>query len=164
MLNLWLLLRILTKLAPTVTVHCCSCVFLTFLWRGVCLELLTPIVKWPMYIFLIHHILQITERSVALFPYTFYFLKRFYLLIFRQRGREREAEGEGEKHQCVVATHSGQKNSRHCSKLFEGKSKPWRDPGLKIMVEASSRLPKVKPVVKVGEFLWEVVIFKSVYI
>ena len=30
------------------------------------------------------------------------FLKRFYLLIFRERGREKEREGE--KHQCVVAS------------------------------------------------------------
>ena len=29
------------------------------------------------------------------------FLKRFYLFIFRERGRE--GEREGEKHQCVVA-------------------------------------------------------------
>ena len=31
------------------------------------------------------------------------FLKRFYLFIFRARGRE--GEREGEKHQCVVASH-----------------------------------------------------------
>ena len=31
------------------------------------------------------------------------FLLRFYLFIFRQRGRE--GEREGEKHQCVVASH-----------------------------------------------------------
>ena len=31
------------------------------------------------------------------------FLKRFYLFIFRERGRE--GEREGEKHQCVVASH-----------------------------------------------------------
>ena len=30
------------------------------------------------------------------------FLKRFYLFIFRQKGREEEREGE--KHQCVVAS------------------------------------------------------------
>ena len=29
--------------------------------------------------------------------------KRFYLFIFRQRGKE--GEREGEKHQCVVASH-----------------------------------------------------------
>ena len=32
----------------------------------------------------------------------FYFLKRFYLFIFRERGRE--GEREGEKDQCVVAS------------------------------------------------------------
>ena len=32
----------------------------------------------------------------------FQFLKRFYLFIYRERGRE--GEREGEKHQCVVAT------------------------------------------------------------
>ena len=31
-----------------------------------------------------------------------YFVKRFYLFIFRKRGRE--GEREGEKHQCVVAS------------------------------------------------------------
>ena len=31
------------------------------------------------------------------------FFKRFYLFIFRERGRE--GEREGEKHQCVVAFH-----------------------------------------------------------
>ena len=31
------------------------------------------------------------------------FLQRFYLFIFRQRGRE--GEREREKHQCVVASH-----------------------------------------------------------
>ena len=31
------------------------------------------------------------------------FLKRFYLIIFREMGMEREREGE--KHQCVVASH-----------------------------------------------------------
>ena len=31
------------------------------------------------------------------------FLKRFYLFIFRERGRE--GEREGEKHQCVVLSH-----------------------------------------------------------
>ena len=32
-----------------------------------------------------------------------FFFKRFYLFIFRERGRE--GEKEGEKHQCVVASH-----------------------------------------------------------
>ena len=32
------------------------------------------------------------------------FLKRFYLFIFRERGRK--GEREGEKHQCVVASHA----------------------------------------------------------
>ena len=36
--------------------------------------------------------------------YLFYFiLFRFYLFIFRERGRE--GEREGEKHQCVVTSH-----------------------------------------------------------
>ena len=34
---------------------------------------------------------------------SFSFFLRFYLFIFRQRGRE--GEREGEKHQCVVASH-----------------------------------------------------------
>ena len=33
----------------------------------------------------------------------FFFFKRFYLFIFRER--RREGEREGEKHQCVVASH-----------------------------------------------------------
>ena len=33
-----------------------------------------------------------------------YLFKRFYLFIFRERGREREREGM--KHQCVVASHA----------------------------------------------------------
>ena len=37
------------------------------------------------------------------FIFYFYFLK-FYLLIFRERGREEEREGE--KHQCVVVSHT----------------------------------------------------------
>ena len=32
------------------------------------------------------------------------FLKRFYLFIFRERGRK--GEREGEKHQCVIASHT----------------------------------------------------------
>ena len=32
------------------------------------------------------------------------FFKRFYVFIFRQRGRK--GEREGEKHQCVVASHT----------------------------------------------------------
>ena len=32
------------------------------------------------------------------------FLKRFYLFIFGEKGRERQREGE--KHQCVVASHT----------------------------------------------------------
>ena len=35
---------------------------------------------------------------------SFYFSKRFYLLIFREKGRE--AGREGEKHQCAVASHT----------------------------------------------------------
>ena len=34
----------------------------------------------------------------------YFFNKKFYLFIFRQRGRE--GERKGEKHQCVVASHS----------------------------------------------------------
>ena len=34
----------------------------------------------------------------------FFFFLRFYLFIFRQRGRE--GESEGEKSQCVVASHA----------------------------------------------------------
>ena len=34
--------------------------------------------------------------------FTYLFLKRFYLFIFRERGREEEREGE--KYQCVVAS------------------------------------------------------------
>ena len=32
------------------------------------------------------------------------FLKKFYLLIVRERGKE--GERKGEKHQCVVASHA----------------------------------------------------------
>ena len=32
------------------------------------------------------------------------FLKRFYLFIFREGGKE--GEREGEKHQCVIASHT----------------------------------------------------------
>ena len=41
--------------------------------------------------------------SLALACFLKLFLKRFYLFIFRERGRE--IEREGEKHQCVVASH-----------------------------------------------------------
>ena len=34
----------------------------------------------------------------------FFFKKRFYLFIFRERGRERERKGE--KHQCIVVSHA----------------------------------------------------------
>ena len=34
------------------------------------------------------------------------FLKRFYLFIFREKGRE--GEREGQKHQCVVVSHAPQ--------------------------------------------------------
>ena len=37
-------------------------------------------------------------------PSTLLFFLRFYLFIFRQRGRE--GEREGEKHQCMVASHT----------------------------------------------------------
>ena len=39
-----------------------------------------------------------------LFTLTGIFLKRFYLFIFRERGREEEREGEN--YQCVVASHA----------------------------------------------------------
>ena len=42
--------------------------------------------------------LEVTEERDKLS----FFKKRFYLLIFRERGRE--GEREGEKHQCVVAS------------------------------------------------------------
>ena len=35
---------------------------------------------------------------------TFFFFLRFYLFLFKERGRE--GEREGEKHQCVVASHA----------------------------------------------------------
>ena len=35
--------------------------------------------------------------------FSFFFLLRFYLFIFREKGRE--GEREGEKHQDVVASH-----------------------------------------------------------
>ena len=38
------------------------------------------------------------------FKISFIYLLRFYLFIFRERGRE--GEREGEKHQCVVASHT----------------------------------------------------------
>ena len=53
------------------------------------------------------HLLELTnfhrhkKSKVYIRVHPFYFFKRFYLLIFRERGRE--GEREGEKHQCVVA-------------------------------------------------------------
>ena len=41
---------------------------------------------------------QILHSPIGFMPY----FKRFYLFIFRDRGREEEREGE--KHQCVVAS------------------------------------------------------------
>ena len=41
------------------------------------------------------------------------FKKRFYLFIFRERGRE--GEREGEKHQCVVASHTPHTGYLACS-------------------------------------------------
>ena len=47
--------------------------------------------------------LRICQLS-SLIETNFYLVfKRFYLFIFRERGRE--GEREGEKHQCVVASH-----------------------------------------------------------
>ena len=43
-----------------------------------------------------------TPESGVSKPFTLHFLKDFYLLIFRQRGRD--GEREGEKQQCVVAS------------------------------------------------------------
>ena len=37
------------------------------------------------------------------FPYSYFFFSRFYLFIFRERGKE--GERAGEKHQCVAASH-----------------------------------------------------------
>ena len=39
---------------------------------------------------------------LTLAAFAFLFLKRFYVFIFRERGRE--GEREGENHQCVVAS------------------------------------------------------------
>ena len=44
------------------------------------------------------------QSIIALLVCFYLFFKRFYLFIFRQRGRE--GEREGEKHQCVVACHT----------------------------------------------------------
>ena len=41
------------------------------------------------------------------------FFKRFYLFIFRERGRE--GDREGEKHQCVVATHMAPTGDLACN-------------------------------------------------
>ena len=41
------------------------------------------------------------------------FLKRFYLFILREKGRE--GEREGEKHQCVVASHASPTGNLACS-------------------------------------------------
>ena len=43
------------------------------------------------------------EGQVMFDFYRAWFFKRFYLFIFRERGRE--GEREGENHQCVVASH-----------------------------------------------------------
>ena len=44
------------------------------------------------------------------------FLKRFYLFIFRERGRE--GEREGEKHQCVVDSHVGLTGDLSCNPVM----------------------------------------------
>ena len=41
------------------------------------------------------------------------FLKRFYLFIFRERGRE--GESKGEKHQCMVASHTSPTRDLACN-------------------------------------------------
>ena len=43
------------------------------------------------------------RRNADRWVFFFNFLKRFYLFLLRERGRE--GEREGEKHQCVVASH-----------------------------------------------------------
>ena len=43
------------------------------------------------------------KASRSHYPFSFFF-KRFYLFIFRERGKQ--GEREGEKHQCVVASHT----------------------------------------------------------
>ena len=50
----------------------------------------------------------------------FLFFKRFYLFIFRERGREGEIEGE--KHQCVVASHEAPTGDPACN---PGMSPDW---------------------------------------
>ena len=48
------------------------------------------------------HWLEDPSFSPSLSTYSSQFLKRFYLFIFRERGRQ--GERKGEKHQCVVAS------------------------------------------------------------
>ena len=45
--------------------------------------------------------MQINFSNFCIIWFYFYFLKRFYLFIFRERGKEGE---RGEKHQSVVAS------------------------------------------------------------
>ena len=47
--------------------------------------------------------MQINFSNFCIIWFYFYFLKRFYLFNFRERGKEGE---RGEKHQCVVASHA----------------------------------------------------------
>ena len=47
-------------------------------------------------------ILGFSIKAQAWFHVRLFFFLRFYLFIFRERGRE--GEREGEKHQCVVAS------------------------------------------------------------
>ena len=66
----------------------CSCFDTYFISEGKWLQKGTPC-SW--------------DKWSLLIPNPF-FKKRFYLFIFRERGRE--GEREGEKHQCVVAFHA----------------------------------------------------------
>ena len=59
------------------------------------------------------------KRDIQSWDSEFFFLKdfifflRFYLFIFREKGRE--GEGKGEKHQCVVASHASPTGDLACN-------------------------------------------------
>ena len=57
--------------------------------------------SWDKFQLALHQNLQVLRKWISTY---FIFLKRFYLFIFRERGRE--GEREGEKHQCVVVSHT----------------------------------------------------------
>ena len=65
------------------------------------------------------------------------FLKRFYLFIFRERGRE--GEKEGEKHQCVVASNvAPTEDLAHNPGMFPDWELNWPPFGLQVCAQSTS--------------------------